>query len=430
MRLSPPKPHLPVFIHFCACALLLVCAGCMSPPTRPGDAAPWTRNYLEQTSGEVTVRLSILNEKETQVCFGLPLQQAGIQPVWVQITNASDHVYLLLPGYTDPQYFSAAEVARHFRRAFASQSNQRQLLMIKDRMLDEYVPPQASSSGFLYITLNEASHSLPVALLSTGRVQRYSFFFEGSRLYADHRQLDSTNLLLVATLLVESDEALRKALAGLPACTTDAKGVHQGDPVNFFVVGAWNVLLPSLIAAGWDETEWLCPTVAWRTMQAFLLGSSYRNSPVSPLYFFGRKQDASFQKIRKSIHVRNHLRLWLTPIRYQGQPVWAGQISRDIGVRTTTHTAWLMTHEIDPDVDDARWALAQDLLREQCLARLGFVKGGDPTTPESPRHNLTGDIYFTDGLRAVFFLADTPTGADEIEFLPWENPPRSVVSTP
>ena len=74
----------------------------------------------------------------------------------------------------------------------------------------------------------------------------------------------------------------------------------------------------------------------WKTARAFLLGKEYRYSPVSPLHLFGRSQDIALQRIRSSINERLHLRLWLTPLRYEEHPVWVGQISRDIGVRFTT----------------------------------------------------------------------------------------------
>ena len=59
----------------------------------------------------------------------------------------------------------------------------------------------------------------------------------------------------------------------------------------------------------------------------------YRTSPVSPLYLFDRQQDLALQKIRGTVDERNHLRLWLAPVRVNGKSVWVGQISRDIGVK-------------------------------------------------------------------------------------------------
>jgi hypothetical protein len=76
---------------------------------------------------------------------------------------------------------------------------------------------------------------------------------------------------------------------------------------------------------------------------------------------YGRRQDLALQKARDNVHQRNHLRLWLTPMRYEGKQVWVGQISRDIGTRLTIHSKTLTTHKIDPDVDEARRALLEDV---------------------------------------------------------------------
>jgi hypothetical protein len=44
------------------------------------------------------------------------------------------------------------------------------------------------------------------------------------------------------------------------------------------------------------------------------------------------------------------------------------------------------------------------------------------STPEAPRTNFTGDPYFTDGLRAVMWMSETPITYQRIESLRWENP--------
>jgi hypothetical protein len=50
-----------------------------------------------------------------------------------------------------------------------------------------------------------------------------------------------------------------------------------------------------------------------------------------------------------------------------------------------------------------------DLLASRRVARLGFVRGVEPAPAAAPRHNLTGDPYFTDGLRAFAVLSRTRT---------------------
>ena len=62
-------------------------------------------------------------------------------------------------------------------------------------------------------------------------------------------------------------------------------------------------------------------------------------------------------------------------MRFEGKPVWIGQISRDIGVKFTNEIWPPVTHEIDPDIDEAMFALIEDLIYSQQLAKGGWVKG-------------------------------------------------------
>jgi hypothetical protein len=140
------------------------------------------------------------------------------------------------------------------------------------------------------------------------------------------------------------------------------------------------------------------------------------------LYVYGRRQDWAAQKARSSINERNHARFWLTPIRFQDKDVWVGQISRDIGVKYTLKSPTISTHVIDPDVDEARRYVMEDLAYSQSLAKLGYVAGVGAASKEAPRYNLVGDPYYTDGLRAVMFIEPRPHTLSDIDRLDWEWP--------
>ena len=112
---------------------------------------------------------------------------------------------------------------------------------------------------------------------------------------------------------------------------------------------------------------------------------------------------------RDTISARNHLRLWHTPWRVEGKPVWVGQVSRDIGVRLTLKTWNLTTHRIDPDIDDARDNVLGDLVETRRVSVVGFVAGGHKRTRETPGRNLTGDRYYTDGEILVLGIDDKET---------------------
>jgi len=186
-------------------------------------------------------------------------------------------------------------------------------------------------------------------------------------------------------------------------------------------VGGLNDAFPALVRRGWHPTEQTYAGSVLKMMNSALAGERYPYAPVSPLYLYGRPQDLALQKARDNIHQRNHMRLWLSPMRYHDKPVWVGQISRDIGTRLTIHSPYLTTHKIDPDIDEARTALQEDMAYSQALVKIGLVKGVGMATREAPSRNLTTDPYYTDGFRTVLVFDDTPTPITAITFFNWES---------
>jgi hypothetical protein len=102
-------------------------------------------------------------------------------------------------------------------------------------------------------------------------------------------------------------------------------------------------------------------------------------------------------------------------------------VSRDIGVHFTTKTWNLTTHQIDPNVDEARDYVLDNLLGTERVAQLSFIPGVQAALASEPRHNLTGDPYFTDGMRAFAVLSAARTTA---AFLTWPFVPSPSCDTP
>jgi hypothetical protein len=290
------------------------------------------------------------------------------------------------------------------------------------------IPPGETAEGFVYATLDAGSKTVRVclyaagepptpeapeqlddlALAPSGPAVDLTFLLPVPGFGADYLQRDFADLYPASELTACDLPELIRRLSEMPAATTDAKGLRHGDPANLVVIGEFETVL-SAFTARWDECETITLATCWKTARAFLLGAEYRYSPVSPLHLFGRTQDIALQRARNSINERLHLRLWLTPLQFIGRPVWVGQISRDIGVRFTTQVWNLTTHRVDPDVDESRDYVAEDLLRAQRVDALGYVHGVGACEAEHPKRNLTGDPYFTDGRRAVIVLSKART---------------------
>ena len=215
-------------------------------------------------------------------------------------------------------------------------------------------------------------------------------------------------------------DALRRELEQLPCCATDEDGQEDADPLNLVIVGDSANLLNSLSRCNWSFTHRITLASVGRMIGSALKNEPYPVAPVSSLYVFGRKQDFALQRARQSIAQRNHMRFWLAPFTYRGEQVWIGQVSRDIGIKVSTKSPSLTTRIIDPEVDLAREYLLHSLLAEGFVAELGFVKGSRPAPRENPAYNLTGDPYFSDGMRLVVILSPDPIPIADVRSMQWE----------
>jgi hypothetical protein len=103
-----------------------------------------------------------------------------------------------------------------------------------------------------------------------------------------------------------------------------------------------------------------------------------------------------------------------------GNPVWVGQVSRDIGIKLSGVTG--ITHKIDPLVDEARLFVTLETIAAQSLQAIGYVSGVGVAGRTSGRTNYTKDPYYTDGNRVVIFLSDDRVPSERIKYLDWEVP--------
>jgi len=406
-------------------ALLL--AGCAALPAgifhpnvvnevRFRDRAQSTFDY------DVRVSVAVPTADEARMLFNADLHAREIQPVWVKVENHSDRSYYLISAATDANYFSPLEVTYAMTGHLSGSYREDMADHLRALNFRNPIPPNTAVSGFIFTNLDEGEKVVQVDLIADEQVKFFTFFVQIPGMRVDYRTVDF-NALYPADRITDVDAAqLRTALEKLPCCTTDQTGEKQGDPLNLVMIGEFREIAAAFARRGWLPAEETYATAVWKTIKSFLFGSRYRYSPLSPLYYDGRHQDFARQKPRHDIHERNHLRLWFTPLRYRGKPVFIGQISRDIGVRLTLKARPPVTHKIDPDIDEARHALVEDLLFSQMLSSVGFVKGVGAARPSSPRANLTGDPYFTDGYRLVLILDEHPTALDQVKAVGWEEP--------
>lgn len=402
------------------------------------DPSPDANQFLDRVETQadhgLEVGVVVLDAIESQRYFGVPMARRGVQPIWLRVVNNSDVSYRLHVISIDPDYFSPLEAAAINRFSIGKRLASFGLLIWfflpllliaplriwavhkANRRMEEVfkrsaiplraIDPGKHAEGFVFTPLDVGSKRIQLRLMGPDQVKEFSFTISIPGLDADHRRTLDQHAWRTEEIVDCEVPDLISRLAQAPRATTNAHKTREGDPVNLVIVGEFETIL-SAFASRWDETEILSLKSCWRTACSFLLGQEYRYSPVSPLYLFDRHQDFALQRVRESIHERLHLRLWWMPLRFRGLPVWIGQVSRDIGVRMTWRTWNLTTHRIDPDVDEARDYVVQDLLEAQRVEAAAYVDGAGACNCDSPRRNLTGDPYFTDGKRAAVLLSPT-----------------------
>jgi hypothetical protein len=376
-----------------------------------------------RSDGGVMVSASALSIDESREVYGVHLDKKGIQPVWIEVENNDEVAYWLMYPGIDPYFFPASEAVDVFASTHPDETPEVLTERFDRLAFRNPIPAGTRVSGFVLTNLDKGVKMIQVDLVADDRHKSFSFFSTVPGFLSDYRErgVFKRKLYEDSDIVNYTDQtAFRAALESLPCCVTNKDGSRNGDPLNLVIVGGVDDAFPALVRRGWHPTEQTWYGSVLQMIDSALSGERYPYAPISPLYLYGRPQDLALQKARDNIHQRNHLRLWLSPMRYQDKPVWVGQISRDIGTRFTIHSPYLTTHKIDPDVDEARTALQEDMAYSQSLTTLGLVKGVGAATREQPRRNLTRDPYHTDGFRAVLIFDIHSTAISDIRFLPWE----------
>ncbi len=399
-------------------AAFVLASGCVRYRPAQIDPSALSDGAVTQEQNGLRVSVVVPGDTEVERLFGVPLAKYGVQPVGLVIANDTQDFYFFARFSVDPDYFTAIEAANRARYFFAGSANEKMRQHFLASEIGSYVAPGQRISGFVFTSLNRGLKAVNVDLIGRRRLVPFYFTIRLANLEAEYRQVDLDEIYPPDQIRDVSEAELRSAIEAMPCCATSEDGRGIEDPLNFVVVGGVEDALSSFVRTGWHISEVLRPRSALETFGSYFFSGQYKYAPVSPVYLFGRRQDVALQKARETARERNHLRVWRTPLRCAGKPVWIGQISRDVGLTFSWKT--IIGHEVDPDVDEARNYLAQDMMRSQGLERIGWVKGVGAASSSEPHHMEDGSPFFTDGLRLVLWFGKPPISLGAIQFLPWE----------
>lgn len=444
---------------------LSACASTFSP--QPLGEPTQFSSYQTKSIGDIAVEVAVLTDEEAAAHFGVALGDELLQALWIRVRNASTWRYWLVRNVIDPDLYSPDEIALMVRDEVADSDFERMRQRFRDESIPVKLEPGTITQGFLFVPRLEGGRYIQVLLAADAfqvqLAERRLFDLvlasgsyrvplseggmmgdESAQLSDNFKQLQfdfaltlpdgefdyellETETIYPASALPDLDlNQLRHRLEELPCCVSNAEGLRQGDPLNAVIVGESDDLMGALSRSGWSFTHRITPKSIERMVSSALRGETYPVAPVSSLYLFERKQDIALQRARHNISQRNHMRFWLAPYTYENTPVWIGQVSRDIGIKLTTHSPSLTTHVIDPAVDLTREYLLHNLLADGYVHRFGFVGGSTAATPTEPARNLSDDPYFSDGLRLVIMLSPVPVPYGQVRNLLWEQSAEPV----
>jgi hypothetical protein len=194
--------------------------------------------------------------------------------------------------------------------------------------------------------------------------------------------------------------------AKLPYRVTDqaAPGGNEGDLVNFVLVGSEKQVTEAFKAAGWVLPDKTNQQAVVSALIATLNKEAYVTVPMSTLYLFGRGQDFGYARAEavKVIGERDHFRIWQTPFKGpNGETLWAGAGTHDIGIEKDQRKENAITHKIDPAIDGERDFIAGTLQQAGLVQATGYM---DRPKQVMDTKTATGGEIKTDGRTLVIVL--------------------------
>ncbi len=197
------------------------------------------------------------------------------------------------------------------------------------------------------------------------------------------------------------DSSLQKDIDSLPRRVND-EFQNQGDMVNFVLVGSEQQVKDALDAANWHVADIDTKEAVLKAVLETYQKKDYLQMPMSQLYLFGRKQDYGYELAQaySVVASRHHFRIWKAPTAWNGQTVWAGAGTHDIGFEKDQRNG-KVTHKIDPAVDGERDNIGQTLQASGKVKSLYYYL---PPNPVQGAKNATGGGYHSDGRILVVVL--------------------------
>ena len=189
----------------------------------------------------------------------------------------------------------------------------------------------------------------------------------------------------------------------IPRRVSDPNGA-PGDRVNFVIIGSQDRVQAAFKAAGWVVVDKTDKDAIVRGLFASLSKEAYVTMPMSELRLYGRGQDFGYAQADplRVVASRHHFRIWKIPQQLDGQTVWAGAGTHDIGFDRDQRNNGI-THRIDPATDGERDYIRDSLVQTGMVVKTDYIT---PTDPITTAKTATGSGFTSDGRTLLVYLSD------------------------
>jgi hypothetical protein len=201
---------------------------------------------------------------------------------------------------------------------------------------------------------------------------------------------------------VSPENELLKLANAEPSRTVAQSPPKPSDLTNLMFIGTKDQIKAAFQSAGWFPSAELSRSSKLETTRAIVENRGYSEAPMSVLFLEGNPPDLTFQKQNNTFAMRHHIRVWRRPDQFNGKPVWVAAATHDTGI-TFSDTSHNFTHGIDPNIDNERLKVTNDMLFTGKVQGIALVT----RTGIGPGlSNATGDKLQTDGKIAVLEFYD------------------------
>jgi len=273
------------------------------------------------------------------------------------------------------------------------------------------LPVNGAGGGALIGRVGDSASAVPFLIGASKEitVNRAGRLFLGINQLSDEKSEGSfhVSLKIIPSQKPETNAIAELAwpprlLKQLPRRVVDAQG-SPGDLVNFVLIGSEASLKTAFQEAGWVQVDRTRSEAILHALISSTSKQNYVEMPMSELYLYGRAQDFGFARAEpiSVVQSRHHLRVWKAPFNYQGQTVWAGAATHDVGFERDQRTGGV-THKIDPKVDLEREFVGS------CFDEAGLLSGKTYALPSDAlkeAHTATGGLIESDGRVLIMMLA-------------------------